>query len=876
VNSHRPVSTTRAIWIIGRLALRRQINRWQSVRFARKTRGGQAQRSGTATKSGRRSIFGLCLFVLMVFSGFIVTSSGIIRISAVAQNLPNSPGKFVVGAYTYARLIEADKALQDLKRLDDPAQRRKYQGMWNRHLDELFIFEVRRGAFTEDEENLRLGEMRRRFSAKGASGFSGAKPALFVSAATAPSGPEARTVFLRALSLLFALWIPMNVFLALGVNNNDLSQVEWSFEWLYTFPVSARALFVSKVFAYSFLDQLVWWLLFPFAVLVYVAGGSGYAAVPLGFAATLCLAIPAGCISTVVEVALRKFLSLDRLKNAQALFTVLGTACLLIFYACMFSPALATVLVHRAAAMPVLTAWNPAFLPLMVSNPALRGWPRQLLVLELIGGTFAAVFCAALGSEWLTRDGLIKAGGPYQGARSPGQGRIHDTWLRGIGAQEMLLLRRDRNLLVQVLIVPLLVPAYYLLIDPHLRSALTGNFRRAAMVAFVVGAYSFVNSAMPLLSREDKTLWLLLSFPRGLVSMLLDKAMFWAVVGLLYGGTVLLLLVHFSPHLHVTSWGYVFLVFYGIALYAFIAAGIGVLGTNVLETERRAQMRVGVVYLYFVLTAMYASIFYSASLWTSLGQLVLTTLLALALWQKVKDVAPYLLDPTQWPPRRIGLADGMIAALGFFVAQALVLMLLEYTSAISLTAQTTIAYLIAGLIVGAAVLGTFWLQRVPDLWKQLGFIPAGDDRRRWPAARGIMQGAIWGGAAAAGAFIYLHALGLFSQWQVWKQDAEMSSFLTRADQPLWICVLLIVAAPMLEEFLFRGLVFQGLRRTTGPLLAVLGSAALFALVHPPIAVIPVFGLGIAAAISFNRSKFLLAPILTHAVYNGCVLFFNRF
>ena len=35
------------------------------------------------------------------------------------------------------------------------------------------------------------------------------------------------------------------------------------------------------------------------------------------------------------------------------------------------------------------------------------------------------------------------------------------------------------------------------------------------------------------------------------------------------------------------------------------------------------------------------------------------------------------------------------------------------------------------------------------------------------------------------------------------------------------------------------------------------------------------GLGIAAAISFNQSRFLLAPILTHAVYNGCVLFFNR-
>jgi membrane protease YdiL (CAAX protease family) len=430
--------------------------------------------------------------------------------------------------------------------------------------------------------------------------------------------------------------------------------------------------------------------------------------------------------------------------------------------------------------------------------------------------------------------------------------------------------------LVQVLIVPLLVPAYYLLIDPHLRSALTGNFRRAAMVAFIVGAYSFVSSAMPLLSREDKTLWLLLSFPRSLVSMLLRKAMFWAVAGVVYSGAVFVLLVHFSPHLHVTSWGYVFLAFYGVALYAFIASGIGILATNVLETERRAQMRVSMGYLYLVLAAMYANIFYSVSMWSSLGQLVLSTLLAFALWQKVRDIAPYLLDPTQWPPRAISLADGMIAALAFFVAQSLAMILLQRTSLMSLTAQATVAYIIAGLVVGGAVFGIFWMQGVPDLWTETGVVRVAGDGKLWSVARGLMQGAAWGGAAALGAFVYLHALGWFPQWQVWKQDAELSSFITRAGQPLWICVLLIVAAPVLEEFLFRGLVFQGLRRTAGPVLAVLGSAALFALVHPPIAVIPVFGLGIAAAISFNRSKFLLAPILTHAVYNGCVLFFNRF
>jgi len=127
-----------------------------------------------------------------------------------------------------------------------------------------------------------------------------------------------------------------------------------------------------------------------------------------------------------------------------------------------------------------------------------------------------------------------------------------------------------------------------------------------------------------------------------------------------------------------------------------------------------------------------------------------------------------------------------------------------------------------------------------------------------------------------GALVYVRVLNLFPQAQIWKQDAELSSFLSRADRPIWICILVIVAAPLFEEFLFRGLIFQGLRRTTGPVLAVLGSAALFALVHPPISVVPVFGLGIAAAISFQQSGFLLAPIVTHAVYNACVIFLNKF
>jgi ABC-2 type transport system permease protein len=871
VNYGEAPGTVRAAWVVGRLALRRQLNRWLSYRFGRQKQTIGAQRAATATKSGRRSIFGAVLFLLMVVSGVVVTSAGIVRISQITQNIRQPQDKFVVTPYTYASLEQVDTALAQLKNVKDPVAREKLRAMWERHLAGLFAAEIRWGSYTDAEEGARIRQMQEIFQRHGAAGFVAVQTDAFhVSAATLPRAPQARAVFIGILSLLFVLWIPLSVLLALGFNNKDLSQVQWSFEWLYTFPVSARALFLSRLFVYSIFDQMVWWLLLPFSLFAFIATGYGWAAVPLGAGATIYLALLAGSISTVVEVMARKYLSLHRLKNVQALFTVLGTLCLLVFYAAMFSTPVVDLLSRMAGASPALLAWNPIALSLTFGS-GLTLWPRLGCVLAIAGTIPAAMLLATGASEWLTADGLVRAGGPYQGSRQRVEGRVYESWLKGIAAQELLLLRRDRNLLVQVLIVPLLFPAYYLFIDPHLRSVLTGSFRRAAMVSFLVGAYSFVSSAIPLLTREHNTLWFLYSLPRSLISILLDKTIFWAALGVLYGAIVLGLLFHFSPNLHVTSWFGLLLVFYGIALYAFIASGIGILAADVFETEPRAQLKVSLLYLYFLLAAMYATIFYSISLWTTLAQMVLSTLLAVALWQKVRDSAPYLLDPTQSPPRTISLADGLVAALAFFVAQPLFQAMFQTTTTLPITVQITASYVMAGLIVGAAVLMVLWVQSVPDLWQQLGLIAV--DKAR--TIRAASQGVLWGALAAAGALAYLHVLDLFPHWQVWQQDAEFTSFLTPGAQPLWIWLLLVMAAPLIEEFLFRGLIFNGLRRTTGPLLAIVGSAALFALVHPPISVIPVFGLGIAAAISLNQSGLLLAPILAHAVYNSCMLLLSR-
>ena len=90
----------------------------------------------------------------------------------------------------------------------------------------------------------------------------------------------------------------------------------------------------------------------------------------------------------------------------------------------------------------------------------------------------------------------------------------------------------------------------------------------------------------------------------------------------------------------------------------------------------------------------------------------------------------------------------------------------------------------------------------------------------------------------------------------------------------WLAALAIAAAPVFEEFIFRGLVFGGLRRSFGPAVATLASAAIFAIVHPPMSVIPVFIMGVCAAVIYERTKVLAAPMTVHAVYNAAVLGFQ--
>jgi membrane protease YdiL (CAAX protease family) len=136
--------------------------------------------------------------------------------------------------------------------------------------------------------------------------------------------------------------------------------------------------------------------------------------------------------------------------------------------------------------------------------------------------------------------------------------------------------------------------------------------------------------------------------------------------------------------------------------------------------------------------------------------------------------------------------------------------------------------------------------------------------------RALVWGLVGGIAASVAGVLYIEvalALGLFP-------GLRHASLLPGRDATLWLAAIAIIAAPIFEEFIFRGLIFGGLRRSFGFIPAALASAAIFAIVHPPPSVIPVFLMGLAAAFAYERTGMLAAPMAVHAIYNAAVLGFQ--
>ncbi len=79
----------------------------------------------------------------------------------------------------------------------------------------------------------------------------------------------------------------------------------------------------------------------------------------------------------------------------------------------------------------------------------------------------------------------------------------------------------------------------------------------------------------------------------------------------------------------------------------------------------------------------------------------------------------------------------------------------------------------------------------------------------------------------------------------------------------------VIMAPIAEELLFRGILYNTIKHAGYPLAGMFASAALFALVHGSLTLIlPLFVMGFALAWVYEKSGSIIAPMVMHATFNA--------
>ncbi len=95
--------------------------------------------------------------------------------------------------------------------------------------------------------------------------------------------------------------------------------------------------------------------------------------------------------------------------------------------------------------------------------------------------------------------------------------------------------------------------------------------------------------------------------------------------------------------------------------------------------------------------------------------------------------------------------------------------------------------------------------------------------------------------------------------------------------PLYAALMLLVIAPVVEEFIFRGLLLYGLKDYTGDLVAAIASSLFFAVLHCssiPIPLLPVIFLdGFLLSYFMLKWRNLIALIIAHTLINLQALLF---
>ena len=678
-------------------------------------------------------------------------------------------------------------------------------------------------------------------------------------------------------SFVLVLWTMMLIFQGEGLELDLQRRRHPMWEWLFSHPVQPGAVFLAEMLSPIAANPIYWSGPLFAGVLYSLVYGAG-----LGFIAAVIIGIPltiaAACLGKALEIAVILRFP-PRTRGAMiGLMGWMGYASMMLFLVCAFG-------------MPkIITAISGVLTPL-----AAIPWPWLSLFIgghadgsfSFLSGTLTCWLIAAVTiagavwfSAWGTQRGLSGNFGSVDSGPSGSAMRGARFGKEPLYRKEFLWFIRDRSAIVQVILIPLTVASLQVF---NLRGLLshaqsTWNYLCGAGILF--GTYFLWILGPKSLSSEGTALWIALTWPRGLESLLKAKAWLWSLIS---SGMVALVLCYAAYLFPASSWK---IALVGIGWFVFGRSMAEKTVTLVSITSssgereqipwtRRAAAQLGMLtFCVGVLTQQWH---------IAVMGIVYSYLTAAAMWQNFRARLPYLYDPwSEKLPSPPTLMHAMIAISILVEGGAIVTgFVLVLSGPENIAIAQAISYGICAVIVsvGTQIFLTDRGVLSQDVWRWGA--DAQEESTQWRFASIRNWKFLWllllgaGGGVALGLFAhgYLAVLQHIPTTAeiIRKAQEQMAKI---PDLKVSFAVIAIGFAPFAEEYLFRGLLFRALDREWGGWQAVAGSAAFFAIYHPALAWPPVALLGAANALLFKKTGRLAPAVVLHMVYNAVVLIYT--
>ncbi len=706
-------------------------------------------------------------------------------------------------------------------------------------------------------------------------------PGAFIDAGTAAPGFRAlpRVGAFPAMlgSIVLLWWGVMLVFQGEGLELDLQRRRHPMWEWLFSHPVPAGAIFLAEMLSPIAANPIYWGAPLFAGFLYGFIYGPG-----LGFWAGVLIGIPisvaAACLGKALEIgAILRFS--PRTRGAMiGIMSWLGYASMMLFIVCALTMAKVVSAIGRFLEPLAIVPWPWLGLFLGQTPNGSFSFPLGVLICWMAAGVTIAV--SVWFSIWGAQQGLAGNFGRANSAPSTGKNHAIRFGREPLYRKEFLWFIRDRSAIVQTILVPLTVASFQLFNMRGLLLQAQSSWNLLCGAGILFGTYFLWILGPKSLASEGAALWIALTWPRGLESLLKAKAWLWSLIS---SGIVSLVLIYTAFLFPESLWK---IILVGIGWWFFgrsmaeKAVTLVAVPSSSGEVEkipwgRRWAAQLGMLtFSIGVLTQQWH---------IAIMGIVYSYVTAAAMWENFRARLPYLYDlwSEKLPPAPT-LMHAMIA-ISILVEGGAVLTGIALVP-VGRDNIATVQVVIYGLCAVLVSLGVwkFLSNRgvsVKDVWCWPQTRKDGQPLKPWSCGDGThgasfflsllagLAGGLVLGSLALGYLAILHHIpytaGLMHKSE--EQLAKMPGLLKG------YTIMAIAFAPFAEEYLFRGLLFRALDREWGGWRAVVGSAAFFAIFHPPLSWLPVGLLGITNALVFKNTGRLAPAVILHMVYNTVVL-----